>query len=42
VVEPGYLPVALPKLNVVTINELFGLRLGRIVIGAFERNGTVE
>jgi hypothetical protein len=38
VVEPGYLPVALPKLNVVTVDELFCRLNRRFVIGAINAN----
>jgi hypothetical protein len=36
VVEPGYLPRALPKLEIVIINQLPGLLHGRVIIGAFQ------
>jgi len=42
VVEPGYLPVALPKLNVVAINKLFCPFRGLGIVGAIELNRLKE
>jgi hypothetical protein len=42
VVEPGYLSVSLPKLNVVAVNELLCLFRGLGIVGAFERKRVEE
>ena len=36
VVEPGYLPRALPKLDILIISQLPGLLHRRVIIGAFQ------
>jgi hypothetical protein len=37
VVEPDYLPIALPKLNIMTVDELFCGLNRRFVVGAVNR-----
>ena len=42
VIEPGYLAVTLPKLNVVAVSKLFRLFHSHGIVGALERNRAVE
>jgi hypothetical protein len=42
VIEPGYLTVALPKLDVMAINKLLGLLFGVSIVAAFEWNRIEE
>jgi hypothetical protein len=41
-VEPGYLSVALPQLNIVTVNKLFSPLDGFSIIGAVEMLRAME
>ena len=42
VIEPDYLSVALPKLNVMAVHKLLCFFLGLCIIGAVEMNRTVK
>jgi hypothetical protein len=42
VIELGYLPIALPKLNIMTVDKLLCPLNGFAIVGAFEWNRIVE